>query len=113
MVDLDNFGEAPDGTEGLINAVSLTKHHKVSWEAGAPFQTLTSPDGLRYVLIARAVPVPLIDPTLPPGWALSKATLADPFSVSLDGQVTVLRMDNEDSFQGPLDADLVIPVVED
>ncbi|MEO0419045.1 MAG: hypothetical protein AAF249_09280 [Pseudomonadota bacterium] len=110
VVNLQNFGEVSAETQGLIRAVTLTKHHETQWEAGTVLRVLTDPDGQRYLLIARTWPVPQQDPTLPDGWTLERITLEAPFTFALDGEVQVLRMDNEDSFQGPLPKDLEIPV---
>ncbi|MEO1489251.1 MAG: hypothetical protein AAFR88_07440, partial [Pseudomonadota bacterium] len=38
VVDLANMGETPPGTGGLVRMVSLTKHHVIKWDAGAPIQ---------------------------------------------------------------------------
>ncbi|MEL6238925.1 MAG: hypothetical protein AAFQ90_10075 [Pseudomonadota bacterium] len=99
VVDLKTYGETLEGTQDLIRSVSLTKHHEVIWEAGAPIQVLTDPEGLPHFLVARTTPIPADGPTVPEGWRLKTGVLAEPFTLSLDGAVTVLRMDNEDAFQ--------------
>lgn len=110
VVNLDNFGEVSDASQGLIRAVQLNKHHELSFEQGGPIQVLTAPDGQRFVLIARTLSPAADTPTVPDGWTLERGTLAEPFRVLLDGPVTVLRTDNEDSFQGPLPEKIAIPL---
>ncbi|MEL6486204.1 MAG: hypothetical protein AAFQ13_03550 [Pseudomonadota bacterium] len=110
VVNLHNLGERPKGTDGLIRAVALTKHHALRFDEGGPIEVLTNPEGERFALIARTLDDTPDTPTLPDGWTITRARLAAPFSVNLDGEVSVLRMDNEDSFQGPLPAGVAIPL---
>ncbi|MEO0589706.1 MAG: hypothetical protein AAFZ11_04010 [Pseudomonadota bacterium] len=112
VVNLQNFGEEPDGTDGLIRDVSLNKHHSITYDEGGPIEVLTNPEGERFVLVARTLEDAPEIPTLPDGWTVTRAQLAAPFTFDLDGEVSVLRMDNEDSFQGPVPDDVSIPLIE-
>ena len=110
VVNLENLGKEPEGTDGLILEVSLNKHHTLTFDEGGPIEILTNPAGERFVLIARTLEDVADTPTLPDGWTLTRARLAQDFTVQLDGEVRVLRTDNEDSFQGPLPADVSVPL---
>ncbi|MEO1730089.1 MAG: hypothetical protein AAFR64_05070 [Pseudomonadota bacterium] len=108
VVDLDGLPRELDD-KGLIRAVQLNKHHSLNFDEGAQIEVLSDPSGQRFVLIARTLLEVEDDPSLPEGWSLESFVLAAPFKVQLDGKVSVLRMDNEDSFQGPLPADAIFP----
>lgn len=108
VVDLDGMGTELDD-EGLIRAVQLNKHHDLGFTEGAEVEVLTNPSGQRFVLVAKTLLEVEDAPSVPEGWSLESFVLAAPFKVQLDGKVSVLRMDNEDSFQGPLPADAIIP----
>ena len=108
VVNLENFGEEPDGSDGLINAVTLNKHHSIRFDAGDPIEILSDPTGQRYVLVARTLESAAEEPSLPDGWTLAQRTLSHALDVALDGEVTILRMDTKDSFQGPIAAEVKI-----
>ena len=45
---------------------------------------------------------------LPQGWVLEEIQLSEDLTVTLSGEVEIIRTDNEDSFQGPLDKEFNI-----
>ena len=108
VVDMDGMATELDD-EGLIMAVQLNKHHSLGFNEGAEVKVLSDPSGQRFILVARTLLDVKDVPSVPEGWSLESFVLAAPFKVQLDGKVSVLRMDNEDSFQGPLPADAIIP----
>jgi hypothetical protein len=94
---------SPGGPAG-IREVRLKKYHVVSFDPGTRVRVLHSPTGERFVLVAETF-TRMSEPTLPDGWTLTEHTPASPAVVVLVGEVRVLRLDNEDSFQGPLSDD--------
>ena len=108
VVDLIDLGDDLD-EEGLVRAIQLNKHHSVVYDEGKAVEILTDPSGQRFILVAKTLLEVADDPTVPEGWTLESFVLTEPFNVELDGKVTILRLDNEDSFQGPLPADMIIP----
>jgi uncharacterized protein YceK len=110
VVDLKEF-RADVGSAGApIRAVTLTKHHQLHFEKGSRLQILSDPSGVRYLLVARTVSPKTNRPDLPMGWTIRQGVLSEPWDYVLDGLVKVLRLNNEDSYQGPLPAALDIPM---
>ncbi len=87
--------------EGLIRKVLLEKYHLLGYAKGKTVSLLNSPAGDRYILVATTLNR-TSEPTIPPGWSLTTHLLAEDLQVELFGDVEVLRLDNEDSYQGPL-----------
>lgn len=101
VVRLDTIGETLD-PDGLVRRTQLNKSHVVRYGKGQSVPILHSPAGDQYIAVSRNIrPVPNV-PTLPAGWQLHAEELRDDLEIRLVGTVSVLRMDNEDSFQGPL-----------
>ncbi len=101
VVQLISVNEALDA-QNLVRRTTLEKYHTLTYNSGRTVNVLNSPTGDRYILVARtANPISPV-PTLPAGWTLSNHVLAAPLNVDLSGTVSVLRTDNEDSYQGPL-----------
>ncbi|MEL6347740.1 MAG: hypothetical protein AAFV53_31835 [Myxococcota bacterium] len=86
---------------GLVHEVQLEKYHQVEYAANQSVKVLSRPDGNRYILVAETVERSG-EPTLPDGWTITEHVLDSDLQVDLFGEVTVIRLDNEDSFQGPL-----------
>ena len=82
------------------------KHHELGWCAGSSAAILTSPEGDRYIRVSRDAARTTDTPTIPDGWTLESFLLDEILTVRLFEQTTVIRTDNEDSFQGPLPSDL-------
>jgi hypothetical protein len=92
----------PADDQGLIRRTELEKHHVLHYAAGRNVSVLRSPTGERFIGVSRSLERSSDTPTLPEGWTLTQHLLAAELQVDLVGRVSVLRMDNEDSYQGPL-----------
>lgn len=90
-----------------LRRIELVKHHVLSFPAFNPVQFLVSPAGERFVEVSRTFDRGK-EPTLPAGWRVEEKIPFESFTVSLTGHVSVIRLDNEDSFQGPIPSDLEI-----
>ena len=102
VVNLEEYGIDLDAPDDLLRGVRLVKYHIINFEAGDPIELLTSPSGERYVLVAETLSPASDTPTIPEGWSYQRTTLETAAQIELSGQVTVIRTDNEDSFQGPV-----------
>lgn len=61
---------------------------------------------MRYILVSRDARRTSENPTIPDGWMLEEIRLEDDLTILLPLRTTVIRADNQDSFQGPLPPDL-------
>jgi len=91
---------------GLIRNTELEKYHTLHYSAGRTVSILQSPDGERFISVSRSLERSSDLPTLPEGWTLTDYLLAEEIQVDLLGRVSVLRMDNQDSYQGPISEDI-------
>jgi hypothetical protein len=98
--------DGPVDAEGLLTASTVEKHHELTWRAGSSVTILTSPEGARYILVSRDARRTSDTPTIPDGWMLEVILLGEDLQILLPLHTTVIRSDNEDSFQGPLPSDL-------
>ena len=96
----------PTDTQGLIRMTKLEKYHRLTYFSGRTVYILQSPTGERYIEVSRSVDRLSDTFTLPEGWTLIEQDLETDLQVELSGNVSVLRTDNEDSFQGPLPDDI-------
>ena len=102
VVRFIEFGTVYDRESGL-RGVRLEKHHRLRYAPGRTVRVLTGPDGTRYVGVS--LPTRAIgDPALPRDWNLTTHRLERPLEIDLPREVTVLRTDTEESFQGPVPA---------
>ena len=88
--------------EGLIRASTVEKDHEVSFDPGSTLSLLVAPSGEIYVMVSRDAGRTTDDPTLPAEWEIVEHVVPDGFTAALSGETTVIRMDNEDSYQGPV-----------
>ena len=88
--------------QGLIRAVELEKHHVLHYSTGRSVSLLQNPAGQQFIGVSRSLESSAELPTLPEGWTLTNRLLTEDLQVDLVGRVSVLRLDNEDSYQGPL-----------
>jgi hypothetical protein len=96
---------------GLLRATTVEKHHELLWPTGSNITVLTSPEADHYILVSRDAQRTSDTPTLPSGWTMEVVVLGQELLIQLPLHTTVIRADNEDSFQGPLPADfLPVPV---
>lgn len=106
VVHLEKLNSRSSDGHGLIRRTELEKYHVLTYAAGRTVSILRSSAGDRFIGVSRTAPPPLEPPTLPEGWTLTKHLLTADVRINLSGNVSVLRMDNEDSYQGPLPTDL-------
>jgi hypothetical protein len=98
----------PADTEGLIRITELEKYHLLTYYSSRNVSILENPDGERFIEVSRSVNRPSDTFTLPDDWTLTTQVLQEELQLELTGIVSVLRTDNEDSFQGPLPDGIVI-----
>jgi hypothetical protein len=91
---------------GLIRKTELEKYHILHYSAGRKVSILRSPGGERFIRVSRSLERSSDLPTLPEGWTLTDYLLAEEIQVDLLKRVSVLRMDNKDSYQGPISEDI-------
>jgi hypothetical protein len=101
VVQLITMG-TPVDPEGLIRSTELEKYHVLTYFSGRTVSILQGPTGARFIWVARTVDRPPDPVPLPEGWTLSTHELQTDLQVDLLGNVSVLRIENEDSYQGPL-----------
>jgi hypothetical protein len=94
----------PLDDDGLLRLNRVAKLHEVTFDAGRSVWILVSPESVPYVRISRDANRTSETPTLPDGWSLEEYVLPEPLTVVLPNPTDNIRCDNEDSFQGPIDA---------
>jgi len=94
--------DTPVDDQGLIRKTELEKYHVLTYFSGRTVHILQSPTGERFIWVSRSVDRPSDTFTLPEGWTLTTHVLSTELTLDLSGNVSVLRTDNEDSYQGPL-----------
>jgi hypothetical protein len=92
---------------GLLTAVLVDKHHELTWFGGNDITVITDPGGERYALVSRDANRTFETPTMPAGWTHEIITLSEDVLILLPQPTTVIRSDNQDSFQGPVPAEIV------
>ena len=87
---------------GLLRAGTVEKNHEIGFDPGRKLSLLVSPDGDVYILVSRDAGRLSDEPAVPPGWQIVEHTVPRGFETRLAGETVVIRMDNEDSYQGPV-----------
>ncbi len=105
VVKLISAGQPVDDQE-LIRRTELEKHHLLTYAAGSTVNILHNPAGERFIGVSRSADRTSDTFTLPEGWTLTSHVVSAELPVELSGNVSVLRTDNEDSFQGPISDDI-------
>jgi hypothetical protein len=100
--------EKPLDDDGLIRETVLEKYHQLTFASGTTVYILEDSDSKQFIGVSRDVNRTSDTFTLPEGWSLLEYVLTEDLQIELSGTVSVLRTDNEDSFQGPLPEDLVV-----
>ncbi len=103
VVELISRPRATDD-QTLIRRTELEKYHVLHFFAGRTVSILRSPTGERFIGVSRSLDRTSEPPALPPGWSLTDRLLTEDLQVNLLQQVSVLRLENEDSYQGPIPA---------
>ncbi len=94
--------------EGRLRGSRVQKNHRVSFDAGSTLSLLVSPEGEEFVRISRDLNRTRDVPTLPRDWNLIEHRIAKPLEVALPEETLVIRADNQDSFQGPVEIASVV-----
>jgi hypothetical protein len=89
--------------EKLLTASKVHKYHEISFNSGRVLSILISPDGDTYVLISRDADRTVEDPSIPVGWRIEEYQTKKKLTLMLPEEVLVIRTDNEDSYQGPVE----------
>ncbi|NEQ49782.1 MAG: hypothetical protein F6K11_06555 [Leptolyngbya sp. SIO3F4] len=105
VVQLKKF---PTDDQDLIRQVDLEKYHVLQYSAGRTISILQSPTGQRFIGVSRSLDRSAEKPMLPEGWTLTEHLLTTELQVDLLGRVSVLRLDNKDSYQGPLSQEIIL-----
>lgn len=88
--------------QGLLVGSIVRKFHEVTFHTGSKVFVLISPEGDSFVRISRDANRLTDQPTIPDFWQLLEHTLEEQIVIQLPYETTVIRADNEDSFQGPV-----------
>jgi haloalkane dehalogenase len=88
--------------QGLLIGSIVHKYHEITYNAGTTITVLFSPDGDPYVRIGRDANRSSDTPTIPDSWQLVEYTTPVQLVIRLPEETTVIRADNQDSFQGPV-----------
>jgi haloalkane dehalogenase len=94
--------------QGLLKGSTVKKFHEVTFNAGSTITVLLSPDDESYIRITRDANRVSDVPSIPDLWRLIEYKTSEKVVLRLPDNTTVIRTDNEDSFQGPV-AELEIP----
>jgi hypothetical protein len=89
--------------KGLLVGSKVIKDHIVTFDKGSSATLLVSPDGKVFPRITRDANRTREQPTLPDKWRLIEHKFDRPTEFSLTGETMVIRSDNQDSFQGPVE----------
>ncbi|MEM1141511.1 MAG: hypothetical protein AAGI88_02915 [Pseudomonadota bacterium] len=92
----------PMDEDDILTGRSVRKYHELTFNAGSNVILLISPDGLVYFRIGRDADRTSDDPTIPADWHLMDYTTPTDLVFNLSPRNTVIRTDNQDSFQGPV-----------
>jgi hypothetical protein len=92
----------PMDPERILTGSSVRKFHELRFNAGSTVVLLISPEGLVYFRIGRDADRATDEPTMPAGWRLVEYTTPSDLVFNLSPRNTVIRSDNQDSFQGPV-----------
>jgi hypothetical protein len=101
VVELNSMPRPVDD-RGLIRRTELEKYHVLYFAAGRTVSMLQSPTGQRFISVSKSLDRSLVAPSIPDSWTLTEELLTEELEVNLTGKVSVLRLQNEDSYQGPL-----------
>ncbi len=88
--------------QGLLRLNRVAKFHEVRFNAGRTLVVLISPEGEQYVRISRDAGRTTDDPTIPQPWQLVEHVITEELIIQLPNPTLNIRVDNEDSFQGPI-----------
>lgn len=93
----------PLDEDGLLLVTSVRKYHEITYNAGSTLVLLVAPSGDVYFRIGRDADRVSDQPTIPSQWRLVEYTTQESLVLELFNGNEVIRTDNEDSFQGPVE----------
>ncbi len=88
---------------GLLMAATVKKFHELTFDAGSTLVLLVSPEDEVYFRIGRDADRSSDEPTIPRQWRLVEYTAPEELVFQLFDRNLVIRTDNQDSFQGPIE----------
>ncbi|MEM9257176.1 MAG: hypothetical protein AAGA91_17160 [Pseudomonadota bacterium] len=92
----------PMDDQGILTGSSVRKFHELTFNSGSTVVLLISPAGSVYFRIGRDANRTSDEPTVPTGWRLMEYVTPVDLVFDLYPRNTVIRTDNQDSFQGPV-----------
>ncbi len=94
---------SPLDEDELLTITRVRKYHEITYNAGSTLVLLVAPSGDVYFRIGQDAGRISDDPTLPNLWRLVEYTTEEPVVLELFNGNEVIRADNNDSFQGPVE----------
>lgn len=92
----------PLDVDGILTGVVVRKFHELTYAPGSCLILLISPSGEVYFRVGRSTNRLSDEPTLPMQWRIMRYVTQEELVIELFGENTVIRTDNQDSFQGPV-----------
>ena len=92
----------PVDDEGLLLGSMIDKQHEVTYNAGSTVPVLVSPDGELYPLVSRDAGRTTDESPIPEGWRVVEHTFAADYTTRLPEPTLNIRVQNQDSYQGPV-----------
>ena len=89
-----------------LKAAKVEKSHKISFAEGRTLTLLVSPEGDVYPRVSRDANRTSEEPKIPDNWDLLEYQIDEPLEFRLPDETLVIRTDNKDSFQGPVDLNI-------
>lgn len=93
----------PMDDQGILQGARVRKFHELTYNAGSCVILLISPEGEVYFRIGRDANRLSNEPTIPNLWRLEEHVAEDELVFELFEENLVIRTDNQDSFQGPVE----------
>lgn len=88
--------------QSLLTGNSIAKYHEVTFNTDSTLHLLISPQGEQYVRISRDANRENDEPSVPDTWQTGDYTTPESLTFMLPNPTLNIRLDNQDSFQGPI-----------
>ncbi len=88
--------------QSLLMGNLISKYHEVTFNTGRVLYLLISPNGEQYVRITRDAGRTSEIPSVPDTWQTGEYQIPESLTFMLPNPTMNIRLDNEDSFQGPI-----------
>jgi hypothetical protein len=92
----------PVDDEGLLLGNLIEKEHEITYRAGTTVPLLISPEGDVYPLVSRDAHRITDESPIPAGWRVVDHTFAEDYTTRLPNPTLNIRVQNQDSYQGPV-----------